>query len=385
MFYLYQKPLWRMAQGFIDFVGFFIRPSKDKNIPSNIKKILISRIDHLGDVFLASAVLPHLKKAYPNAEIHFMAGEWAANVLKTNPYVQRILIYSAFKHNRTDRFFHKGLKAVSGFIRAVLVMRTQRYDLSINLRAYPFNSILLLCLGKIKYKAGFATGGFGFLLDRIIPYRTNVHEVEHLKDALEQLGINVEKGDISPFYFIPDGTNKEAEAVLSGVGLNNDERFILVHTGSGNPKKQWKTEKWQDLIEYLTKNYSIKVVVYDEVNILTSCLKLPAKLSLNLFASVAKRAVLFIGHDSFPAHLAAATDTPLVVIWCGINNHVQWAPLGSRTYLVRRELECAPCYKKHGCPTMDCMEISVEDVVKGVEVLFSSDSPARKNSFRMVS
>lgn len=376
--YLYQKPHWGRVQGIIDFFGFFLRPSKDKKIPDDIKKILISRIDHLGDVFLASSVLPHLKKAHPHAEIHFLAGEWAEAYLRNNQYVDKILIYSSFKHNRTGGFFHKVLKAVSDFICTILVMRKQMYDLSVDLRAYPFNSIVLMYMGNIKFKVGFATGGFGFLLDRIIPYRINVHEVEHLQDALKQLGIVVEKGDIRPFYLIPDNADRKAEAVLCDAGLLYKESFILVHTGSGKPQKQWKGERWQELIEHINKNYGIRVVAYDDDNILTSCLKLPPKLPLDLFASIARKAVLFIGHDSFPAHLAAAVDTPLVVIWCGINNHVQWRPLGNRTYLVRRELECSPCYKKNGCPTMDCMEISVGDVVKGVAVLLSGSGSTKK-------
>src|SRR3989338_8460819 len=91
-------------QGLVDSIGrVFFKPS-GKN-PGGVRKILASRIDHMGDVFLASSALPHLKKAYPEADIDFMAGSWSAPCLKDNPYVRRLVVHDAFKHNRRPGLF----------------------------------------------------------------------------------------------------------------------------------------------------------------------------------------------------------------------------------------------------------------------------------------
>lgn len=360
--YLYQKPYLAVLQALVDAPGYlFFRPRK--KYPAEVKKILVSRIDHLGDVFIASSILPHLKKAYPDAKLHFLAGEWAWSYLRSNTNLDRVLTYNSLRHNRGVGFLTSAFKALSGFIRNVWEMRKERYDLCIDLRAYPFNSIPLMTLGGGRFRVGFTTGGFGFLLNRRVPYRSGVHELEHMADVLGSIGLNVKAKDLRPEFNLSKTAVKESGRILEGLGVAPGEQFALVHTGSGNPSKFWKREEWQKLISSLSRGSGVKVVAYDTVyNDLKDCIRLPSLISLDLFASVAKNASVFIGLDSLPAHLAASFSTPTVVVWCGINDPEQWRPVGKQVSVVSRAVDCAPCYRKNGCPEMDCMEISAADV-----------------------
>lgn len=364
--YLFQKPYMAIGQGIIDFLGYSIfRKSGNAQAPSNIKKILVSRIDHFGDVFIASSILPHLKIAYPSAKIHFMAGEWAKSYLRSNPNIDRVLIYNSIRHNRAKGLLKNARTALSGFVGNVRKMRAEGYDLCIDLRAYPFNSIPLMYLGGGRCKVGFATGGWGFLLDKIVPYREGVHEISHVNDTLKALGIFVPDKDIKPEFTPSKTALKECSRILEGLGITEGEQFVLIHTGCGNPKKQWKKECWQELIDKLSGIYEIKVLVYDtEFGDLNGCIKLPSLISFELFAAAAKRATLFIGLDSLPAHLAASFSTPVVAVWCGINDSVQWRPVGRSVRVVKNEVDCSPCFRKNGCSSMECMEIRVDDCLK---------------------
>lgn len=364
--YLFQKPYLALLQAFIDATGYLIFRYKGPP-PAEIKKILVSRIDHLGDVFITSSVVPHLRKAYPTARIHFMAGDWALSFLRSSAGLDRILTYNSLKLSRSGGLLRNVFQALGGFIRNVREMRRERYDLCMDLRAYAGNSIPLMFLGKGGYRVGFTTGGFGFLLHKKVPYRAGVHETAHLADALGSIGINVSEKELKPMFNLAMASEQECSRILDGLGVAATEPFVLIHTGSGNPSKFWKKDEWQKLIGMITREHGVKVVIYDTVyRDLTDCLSLPSSISLDLFAAAAKKASLFIGLDSLPAHLAASFSTPTVVVWCGINDSNQWRPIGENVRVIKRDIDCSPCFRKNGCPAMDCMSISAQDVAKEI-------------------
>lgn len=376
--YLFKKPYLAMLQGAADTIGYLLFRRQSAKMPSEVKKVLVSRIDHFGDVFIASSILPHLKAAYPGARIDFLAGEWAWGYLRSNPFINRVLVYNAFRHNRNGGFFKKAFGAIEGFFRNVRDIRAEGYDLAIDLRAYPFNSIPVLYLGGVKYIAGFSTGGFGFLLNNVVHYRTGVHETAHINDALTALGTNVPLRQLRPSFTPPKTALKEASRVLEGLGIPEGEDYVLIHTGAGNPGKLWKKEEWQGVIDRIVTRHGVKVVAYDPVyGDLLGCTYLPALISFELFAAVAKRASVFIGLDSMPAHLAASFNTPTVVVWCGINDSVQWRPVGESVSIIKKDVACSPCFLKNGCKSMDCMRISAEDCMREAGRYLKYEKPSK--------
>jgi len=120
------------------------------------------------------------------------------------------------------------------------------------------------------------------------------------------------------------------------------------------------------------------VVAYDPVyGDLKGCIYLPALISFELFAAVAKRASVFIGLDSMPAHLAASFNTPTVVVWCGINDPVQWRPVGENVSIIKKDVACAPCFLKGGCKSMDCMRINAEDCMREAGRFLKHEKPTK--------
>lgn len=378
--YLFRKTYPAFIHWLIDAVGFFLfRGGRGRPFPSDVKRILVSRIDHLGDVFIASSVLPHIKKAFPKAEIDFLAGSWANQLLSANPLVARHIAHDSFKLSRSESgFSSRAVMSFLSFIRNVKELRKSRYDICVDLRTFSSNSILLLFLGGGKFNAGFATGGWGFLLDGIIPYRDGVHEISHMADALDALGIKTDAEKLRTEFPLRNTDVKEASLLLKQSAVSFDEPFALIHIGSGLPAKLWRNDRWQELINILPERYGLKPVVCGaDESALTHCIKLPALLELNVFASLAKQASLFIGLDSFPAHLAASFGTPTAVIWCGVNDPVRWKPLGKNTVVVRKVVDCSPCFLKDGCKTMKCMDISTDDCVKEIDRLIRNTRPTK--------
>lgn len=330
--------------------------------------MLVARNDHIGDVFMACSILPHIKRVYPGCKIDFLAGVWTGELLENNPYIERHLVYNSIKANRSGSpFISKAFEAASCFIRNAKEMRLNAYDVCIDLRTYPANSVMLLGLGKGLFNAGFATGGWGFLLDAVIPYREGVHETAHLADALGVLGIKAGDNELQPEFSLGAKDMDAAETVLRAVGVKEGERYCVLHTGSGNPAKLWKKEGWQELIDALKRDRGLTPVVYDVVygDWLRGCIRLPHLLKLTNFAGILKGASLFVGLDSMPGHLAASFGTPTLVVWCGINDPVRWRPIGKRVLLVKKDVACSPCSLKDGCAGMECIDITASECIAG--------------------
>src|SRR5205823_14730689 len=87
-----------------------------------------------------------------------------------------------------------------------------------------------------------------------------------------------------------------------------------------------------------------------------------ADLSLPEVTALAARARLFVGNDSGIAHIAAAVETPSVVIF-GSSNVAHWRPWTTApAAIVREEMACAPC------PGYTCAEFDLAQCIRRIPV-----------------
>lgn len=128
-----------------------------------------------------------------------------------------------------------------------------------------------------------------------------------------------------------------------------DAPFIALHPGSGSPRKNWGLDNWARLAASLHRATGAGVLVVAgeaEVPVLADFRALldasgvAATLADNLpLPELAARFAacrLFLGHDSGPAHLAAACGVPCVLVF-GPTDPKVWAPAGAQVRVVRAE------------------------------------------------
>ena len=102
--------------------------------------------------------------------------------------------------------------------------------------------------------------------------------------------------------------------------LNLPGRFFVIHCESSDPKKDWPADHWNDLIARVRERYGIAVAEIGSRPKVAGREGGPAvrnlcgTLSVVESAEVIRRAALFIGIDSGPAHLANAVGTQGVIL-----------------------------------------------------------------------
>lgn len=114
--------------------------------------------------------------------------------------------------------------------------------------------------------------------------------------------------DEPPRVYIP------AASVHRIDSLNLPDRFIAVNCSSNAREKDWPAAKWTELADLIMNRFSVSVVEVGNSPVLSFSghpkhIDLCGRLSILDSAEVIRRASLFIGIDSGPAHIANAVGT----------------------------------------------------------------------------
>ncbi|HUT13307.1 MAG TPA: glycosyltransferase family 9 protein [Thermoguttaceae bacterium] len=394
--YRYVRLRWRVAFAVIDFVGSAVFAlaaavrrllgGRERATRRDPRTILLVQLDHLGDSIITTSILPALRSRYPEASIEVLAGAWNREVFEACPEVDRVYV------SQVNRFARGGLRRIAWipatFWWGLRLRLRRKVDLGIDVRGeFPLALILWLC--GARRRVGWDCGGGGFLLTDRADFVRGRPEVLSRWALLEQLGIRrPEEFDAWQPRF-PRRLPETAARSRAGVPL------VVLHVGAGTEAKQWPASHWRELLGRILVGRDARVVLVGGKKDRSIARRIlggrrwpgvvdqTGRLSIAELAGLLERADVLVGADSGPAHLAAAVDTPVVVLFSGTNDPRQWQPCGRQVVVVRHEVDCSPCHRER-CPVSGhpCMSrLDPERVAAEVERVLRSNSCARARMF----
>ncbi|WP_165073687.1 glycosyltransferase family 9 protein [Paludisphaera rhizosphaerae] len=387
--YRYSKLRWRILVRAFDTAGSLVaplwrglRPSPKVDAP---RRILVVQLDHLGDAVLSAPLIAQLRQAYPDAEIDVLASPSNHEVFEADLNVTRVQIAERTWFERSPS--RRGLAAEVW--RLGRSLRGARYDLGVDVRGDVL-SILVLAIGGVSRRVGFAMGGGSFLLTDVAEWTPGRHEVRSRLELLRPLGItpdfdgralvhvrDEDRAEVAARIFDawpsrPDHRSRRfgkaarrgSDARLHADQFRPQSPMLAVHLGAGTAAKRWPKRHWKDLIErFLADGWRVVIVGGPEDPPLSRILAphdqlvdWSGRLTVRETTALLERADLFIGADSGPAHLAASAGVLSLILFSGTNNPIQWRPWSSRSLVLRNRVPCRPCHQKT-CPLADhpCM------------------------------
>jgi ADP-heptose:LPS heptosyltransferase len=323
---------------------------------------------HLGDAVIATAVLPALKEAYPDAKIGFLAASWSAAVFENHPLIDHLHVVDHWKLNRSSSPLRgKQARYREMSRRAAQEMANLRYDAAVDLYPYFPNAIRLLARARIPVRVGYASGGFGPLLTHPFSWEDRGQPVA--QDHFDLLSaLQVPTGDLTP------ALAPLARSVYDSLHAKLPLRppFLVFHPGPPSSKKAWSTHNWR----LLAQRFSHRQIFFtghgaEEAACIDSlCAGLPHAhsacdlLSWEEWTALIAQCAQLITIDSAAAHIAAAFHTPTVVLFCGINDWRQWKPPHPSCVVATHPVPCAPCHQKRGCSSMACIRNLSVDAIR---------------------
>jgi ADP-heptose:LPS heptosyltransferase len=143
-----------------------------------------------------------------------------------------------------------------------------------------------------------------------------------------------------------------ANEVLAAIRGNP---YLLLSLGTKLPANDWGDENWRKTLHALSaKLPTAALVMIGSADESARCdrvmrgwagvaVNLCGKLTPRESGAVAAGALLFLGHDSGPAHLAAAVGTKVVAVYSARNLPGVWFPFGNEAHVLWKETDCSNC------------------------------------------
>lgn len=332
------------------------------------KRILVVKLDHLGDVVLATPVFSNLRRAYPNAELHALTGTWSRVVLEKHPDVNKVLEYNSPTFCRTGQ--PTPLKEVFQLYQQ---LRHQKYDLLVELRGdwcIVCFALLRVTPRRLDRAALQIANKLGFA------QFSGTHEATRNLDVLKRAGIPTPTQ--TTIFSVTAADKKWTSNFLAAHQIDKERPLIAIHPGSPIPLKRWLPERYAELADWLIARKRAQILfvgVEDEIPIITEIqagmqaqsVNIAGKTTLIQLASILHTCNVFIGNDSGPMHLAAAVGTQTIGLY-GPGDPTRFGPAGVQCQTIRR-FDCPPClgttcrFGKEGCMP----KIQVKDVIQVLE------------------
>ncbi len=337
-------------------------------------RILIVKLGSIGDIVHTLPALAALRRALPHAEISWVVERRAAEILRDNPLLDR-LIEVVTKVPRRGLMSGETLRAPRQQLRR---LRASAFDIALDFQGL-LKSASIARLSGARRVFGFSREGLREPASRIflsktvfVPKHTHVIR-KNLALAAGALSVRLTENEADLDFPINVTATHEAEARRASRGL---EDYVILNPGGGWPTKLWSPERFGVLADQLWKSYGLhSVVTYgpgeEELarKVIQSSVSGHTRgvsLSLKSFYILAKHARLYVGGDTGPTHLAVAARTPIV----GLFGPTEWwrngSPWEDDVCVERNEIDCRVDCHRRACSNWICMDIEVERVFQAV-------------------
>ena len=336
--YLLSNPAALLVLQIVDALGALASAFKKmKTPPRNPDKILIAKIDHLGDVLMCLRVLPSIKNRFPQSKIHMVCASWSKAIVENHPLVDKVLTFDDFRLNRKGRIGARIARTAKDSLALIRAMRREKYAAALDFRAYYPNLLPVLALGGPGFLSGYGTGGFGFLTDASPEWREGIHETEHFFDLLQIAWPSLKRVE-ADFGYLAD--SRAAGELIKKHSSGTEEPIAVFHAFCRksflSDQKEWKMEKWKEVLRWAEKNgtrvfctgdaddapFIDRMIQGGRAVNAAGATPLPA------LAGLIRASDFVLTLDTFTAHLSGALGARTIVLFNDVEPVEQWKPWG---------------------------------------------------------
>ncbi|MEN6584961.1 MAG: glycosyltransferase family 9 protein [Sulfuricella sp.] len=344
----------------------------------------------MGDTLVALPSFHLIRQRYPESRIVLLTNSPVDSGVKAAPSHQ-VLIGSGLVDDYLEYPHGSGsLLDWVNLLRGIRRMRPSKliYLMPVrNFRQRVRDAVFFGLAGFLRPQ-GMWSGRDGYRHREVVD-RSGYYESEAIRLA-RTLGFSPDSLCADLFSLNLGANEREAiEPILRK--LKGSQKFIAISVGTKAPANDWGQERWVELVSLLSERVGQRSLVFfgsgDERARCQSLLDLWAYGGLNLCGQVSPRqsaailegAVLYVGHDSGPMHLASSVGIPSVGIFSGRNKPGIWFPYGNEKNVFYNMVSC------NGCGLTVCVEqqmrcirsIEAHDVAHRILGLLSGKSGHR--------
>ncbi|MBW8190692.1 glycosyltransferase family 9 protein [Neiella marina] len=334
-----------------------------------MQRILIVRLSAIGDVIMASGIVPALRSRYPNAHIAWLAEPAAQQMLKETDGIDQIIVWPRQQWQQLWKAKkYKQLWNAIGEFRQQL--HSQNFDTAVEIQGL-LKSSFLAWLSGAKQRFGFKSKekSHWLLTDAIEKLNNDPRISSEYRQMARYLGAD-DDNHFRMTIGIKGATLGEARYKLLQAGINGPYGLILPFTT--RPQKHWFDKHWFALAEQFAAKYDMPLVMLGGPGDKEHAEKLAAasehivnlvgQTSLTETAAIIQQGRMAIGVDTGLTHLCIAQKTPVVALFGSTRPYLDTGWVGAR--VIYHDLDCSPCRRRPTCDgAFTCLEQITADQV----------------------
>ena len=351
-------------------------------------RILIVKLSSIGDVVHTLPAAALLRRALPDARITWVVERGASAIIEDSPVIDELITLDtrAWRKDILSASTARDARAGLSRLRAAPELNGAGHaDLAIDFQGLIKSGVIAFA-SRATRRLGFQTSdlrdtGSKFFLTE----QAATSKFKHVIDknlALARVAIATsaakqtdDDGISKCGYEFPIAVSPDDERYVREVIEIQEGPFAIINPGGGWPTKLWPSGHYAELVDWLWGDCALKsLVTYgpgEEAlahRVVSSARPGAARTvasTLKQFVALARNAALFVGGDTGPLHLAAASATPIVGLY-GPTSPERNGPFDPQDVTVGRELWCRAACHRRSCWHWECMDIPVSDVKRAV-------------------
>lgn len=323
--------------------------------PEKVRRILVIRLDLLGDVVNSMTAVAALHERFPGARVDMLTLPHTAAIPRQFSFVSEVYTLDTNMIRIPRNMLRR--ETYRAFIGIGLTLRRNRYDICISL--FGLMASIWAFVSGAHQRIGYKRESYPYMFTDPLPGRRfdrRRHEIRWDLDLAARAGASGEWRTPS-LHVLPDAAAR-AEALLAARGVGPGDRLLGIHGGAVNGSaKRWPAMHWAALADRLIERHGVTIVLTGSANerhiaedICARMRHRPVMLTgetdIDGLLAVLARCDLVISGDSGPLHMAVALGRPTVSLY-GPTDPAIYGPTprpGQRAIVLRRDLACSPCY-----------------------------------------
>lgn len=339
-----------------------------------LSRILLLRLDNVGDVVLLTPAMRCLRAAYPDAHLTLLASPAGAQLAPLLPFVDQVWVRRALWQDATGTSAGDP-EAEQAFIEG---LRRAAFDAAFIFTSFsqsPYAPAYACYLAGIPVRVGQGRDFSGAVLTHWVkPGSDALHQAERNLHLLRSVGFSPEHSRLT--LEVPASVATAARRQLAAAGIDPARPYLCVAPGASCSARRYPASDYRLVVKGVRARTGLPVALIgapreqallqgiardlEGVSVLAGALDLPEA------CAVIEHAALVLTNDSGPMHIADAFGRPQVVLFSGTELESQWRPRLSPALLLRRPTACTPCYRFDCSEDLECLDVPPEEVEAAV-------------------
>lgn len=350
-----------------------------------VRRVLVVRLDNVGDVVLLTPALRALRQSLPEAHIALLTSPAGAQVSPLLPWIDSTVTLRALWQDASGVLPLDPERELA----TVAALRAGAYDAALIFTSFsqsPYPPAYACYLAGIPIRVAIAPDfGGGVLSTWVRSPDPAIHQAERNLILLRAIGFQPVDDGLE--LRIPDAAAGVVDAALAAGGIPPGAGFVLLAPGASAAARRYPPERFADAALRLQARLDLPLVfvggpreqalvapMLDQLrSARATVLSLVGSTTIPELAAVIARASVLVANDSGPMHIADALRRPSAVLYSGTELESQWAPRSAPAILLRRPTTCSPCHLFE-CPFgLPCLDIEPEEIVEAAAELLSAE------------